>query len=54
MITIVPGATAVIGLLFAWLMHKRTESGLAFFFWFTAADAVLTLAIYGVNFLGVF
>jgi len=54
MIIIVPGLTAVIGLLFAWFMHKRTESGLAFFFWFTAIDAILTLAIYGVNFLGVF
>jgi len=54
MIVIVPGLTTVIGLLFAWFMHKRTESGLAFFFWFTAIDAILTLAIYGVNFLGVF
>lgn len=54
MIIIIPVLTAVIGLIFAWFMHKRTESGLAFFFWFTAADAVLTLAIYGVNFLGVF
>jgi hypothetical protein len=54
MILIVPITTAVIGLLVATLMRKRTPSGLAFFFWFVATDAILTLAIYGVNFMGVF
>ncbi|MDX1414767.1 MAG: hypothetical protein R3293_11295 [Candidatus Promineifilaceae bacterium] len=51
---IVPLFTMGVGLLVAWFMHRRTESGLAFFFWFTAADAILTLAIYGVTILGVF
>lgn len=51
---IVPLLTMLAGLLVAFLMHRRTPSGLAFFFWFTAADAVLTLAIYGVTILGVF
>lgn len=50
----VPLLTAVSGFLVAWFMHKRTESALAFYFWFTATDALLTLAVYGVNFLGVF
>ncbi len=51
---IVPLLTMLIGLLVAFLMRRRTPSGLAFFFWFTATDAVLTLAIYGVTILGVF
>jgi len=51
---IVPIFTMLVGLLVAFLMHRRTPSGLAFFFWFTAADAILTLAIYGVTILGVF
>ncbi len=51
---IVPIFTAAAGLLFAWYMHRRTHSALAFFFWFTATDAILTLAIYGVNLMGVF
>ncbi len=50
----VPVAMLLISLLFAWLMRKRTESGLAFFFWFTGMDALLTLAVYGVNLMGVF
>ena len=50
---IVPVFTMSAGLLVAWLMHKRTQSALAFFFWFMAADAILTLAIYGVTILGV-
>lgn len=54
LVLIVPMTTAVIGLLVATLMHKRNPSGLAFVFWFVATDAILTLAIYGVNFLGVF
>ena len=51
---LVPVITMGIGLLVAWRLHRRTPSALAFFFWFIAADAVLTLAIYGVTFLGVF
>jgi hypothetical protein len=51
---IVPIFTMSIGLLVAFLMRRRTPSGLAFFFWFTATDALLTLAIYGVTILGVF
>jgi len=51
---IVPLLTMSVGLLVAFLMHRRTPSGLAFFFWFTATDAILTLAIYGVTILGVF
>jgi hypothetical protein len=51
---IVPLLTLLAGLLVAFLMHRRTPSGLAFFFWFTATDAILTLAIYGVTILGVF
>ncbi len=50
----VPVIMMLIGLLVALLMHRRTPSGLAFFFWFTATDAILTLAIYGVTILGVF
>lgn len=50
----VPMITMLVGLLVAYLMRRRTPSGLAFFFWFTATDAVLTLAIYGVTILGVF
>lgn len=49
----VPVLTMLVGLLVAFLMHRRTPSGLAFFFWFTATDAILTLAIYGVTILGV-
>jgi hypothetical protein len=51
---LVPVLTFLFSLLFAVLMHRRTRSGLAFFFWFMAADAILTLAIYGVTILGVF
>ncbi len=51
---LVPVITMAIGLLVAWRLHKRTPSAMAFFFWFIATDAVLTLAIYGVTFLGVF
>ena len=51
---VMPVITIGVGLLVAFLMRRRTPSGLAFFFWFTAADAVLTLAIYGVTILGVF
>lgn len=54
LIVTVPILTAVSGFLVAFLMRKRTESAIAFYFWFTATDALLTLAIYGVNFLGVF
>ena len=51
---IMPVLTLSAGLLVAYLMRRRTPSGLAFFFWFTATDAILTLAIYGVTILGVF
>ena len=54
LILIVPLLIIGIGLFVAWRLHSRTPSGLAFFFWFTATDALLTLAIYGVNLLGVF
>ena len=54
LIFIVPLLTAGIALLVAVSLHRRTPSGLAFFFWFTATDALLTLAVYGVNFMGVF
>jgi hypothetical protein len=50
---IVPLFTMGIGLLVAWGMHRRTHSGIAFFFWFMATDAILTLAIYGVTIWGV-
>lgn len=49
-----PFLTLGIGLLVALLMRRRNPSALAFFFWWIAVDALLTLAIYGVNFLGVF
>ena len=49
----VPLLTMGIGLVIAILMRRRNDSGLAFFFVFIAVDALLTLAIYGVNFLGV-
>ena len=52
--TIVPVFTMIVGLLVAWRMHRRTQSAVAFFFWFMAADGILTLAIYGVTILGVF
>jgi uncharacterized membrane protein len=54
LLLIVPVITMLAGLLVAYLMRHRTPSGLAFFFWFTATDAILTLAIYGVTILGVF
>lgn len=50
----VPVLTMGIGLLAAILMRRRNDSGLAFFFVFITVDALLTLAIYGVNFLGVY
>ncbi len=49
----VPLITMGIGLMVAILMRRRNDSGLAFFFVFIAVDGLLTLAIYGVNFLGV-
>lgn len=51
---LVPFITMGIGLLAAILMRRRNDSALAFFFVFITVDAVLTLAVYGVNFLGVF
>ena len=51
---LVPFLTMGIGFLVALYMRKRNPSALAFFFWFIAVDALLTLAVYGVNFLGVF
>ena len=49
---LVPIITMGIGFLVALLMRRRNPSPLAFFFWFIAVDAVLTLGIYGVSFLG--
>ncbi len=50
----VPIMTLGTGILAAFLLRKRYDSALAFFFIVIAVDALLTLAIYGVNFLGVF
>ena len=41
------------GLVVALLMRRRNPSALVFLFWVLAVDAALTLAIYGVSFLGV-
>lgn len=49
---LVPILTMGIALLVALLMRRRNPSPLLFFFWFIAVDAVLTLAVYGVSFLG--
>jgi hypothetical protein len=54
LIFLIPMVTIGAGLLVASFMRRRTSSGLAFYFWFTATDAILTLAIYGVTILGVF
>lgn len=52
----VPLATLGIGLLVAWWISWRRDNRAALIFFFVAAgiDALLTLMIYGVNFLGAF
>jgi hypothetical protein len=52
----VPLATLGIGLLIAWWISWRQDNRAALIFFFAAAgiDALLTLMIYGVNFLGAF
>jgi hypothetical protein len=37
-----------------WVRRSRTASTLAYFFVVAAVDAILTLVVYGVNYLGVF
>jgi hypothetical protein len=48
-----PLFTLAVGILVALLMRRRNPSALVFLFWVLAVDAALTLAIYGVSFLGV-
>jgi hypothetical protein len=52
----VPLATLGIGLLIAWWISWRRDNRAVFLFFFASAgiDALLTLMIYGVNFLGAF
>ena len=51
---LVPAVTLLIGLLAAMFVYRRNKSGLLFAFVLIGVDALLTLAVYGVNFLGVF
>jgi hypothetical protein len=51
---LVPVITLAIGLLVAIFVYRRNKSGLLFAFVLIGVDALLTLAVYGVNFLGVF
>jgi hypothetical protein len=37
-----------------WVRRKRSDSALVLYFAFAVADALLSLAIYGVGYLGVY
>jgi hypothetical protein len=52
----VPIAIFALAALAATVVYKRAESksGLLAYFALAATDAILSLAVYGVNFLGVF
>jgi len=52
----VPLATLGIGLLLSWWISRRQDNRAVLIFFFVTAgvDALLTLMIYGVNFLGAF